>query len=387
LADAHLSSSAAPSAAWAPRFLKLFFGIVFAVALIVALVNLAAFSLMIQPRNLTLVQLLDGWGRTYKPILHDTVKPEVVVFGASWARDSFDADELSNLLGKRAFNHAVTGGQPYENRRFIESALIANPAIETIILPVDSQLVRPNAIRFNYGFDEAILNVDANGQRNPYVTARRAYAVTLSGAAVGINLDLFRTMARLSLGATKEGIAPSYQRRNFAGDRSLPPRVPVARADVDRALARAGERPDPRPFAEMAAVLAAVCTREMTVHFYFTPHLLSVRGTSSLEVKLATLSYLKERAPTCRARLTLTDFDYPNAVTLEDQTNKGLSLFFRPDGHPRATVGTLIAARLADKPMPAWAPAALASEFGVDLLKHPDPVGWLAERARAAAVP
>ena len=74
-------------------------------------------------------------------------------------------------------------------------------------------------------------------------------------------------------------------------------------------------------------------------------------------------------------------------MTLEDQTNKGLSLFFRPDGHPRATVGTLIAARLADKPMPTWAPASLTGEFGVDLLKHRDPVGWLAARARAVAVP
>jgi hypothetical protein len=109
---------------------------------------------------------------------------------------------------------------------------------------------------------------------------------------------------------------------------------------------------------------------------------MSLEGTATIATKLEVLAVLRARTPACKATLSLYDFDYPNAVTLEDRSNPGLSRYWRPDGHPRPTVGELMAARMFGKPLPAWAPADLVSEWGVELLRNPGAVEWLAERAR-----
>ncbi|MCC6918748.1 MAG: hypothetical protein IT548_06055 [Alphaproteobacteria bacterium] len=371
-----------PSPAWAPRFLKIAAAIVAGAALLVAAINLVAFHFITQPAYATIAQLLDGYGRTYKPILHDTLQPKVVAFGASWVRDSFDAEVLSAQLGKPAFNHAVSGGQPYENRRFLESALAANPNIDTVILNVDSFLLRPHGIRFGYGFDESLLNVAPDGTPNRTVALSRAYAVTLSGAAIGANIDLLRTIVRLGSGETKEDVAPSYERRNFATARIRHPREPATTAMIDEAVAAFGAPVDERPFAELERALDAVCSRDITVALFFVPHLMSSEGSATIREKLAALAVLRARAPACRAKLSLYDFDYPNAVTLEDRTNPGLSLYWRPDGHPRPTVGQLMAARMFGTPFPAGTAPELPAEWGVELLRNPAAVDWLVQRAR-----
>lgn len=374
--------SAERTAPWAPRYLKIAGILVAVVTTVVVAINLVAFHFIQQPAYATIAQLLDGWGRNYKPILHDTLKPQVVAFGASWVRDSFDAEELSAQLGKPAFNHAVSGGQPYENRRFLESALAGNPNIDTVLLNVDSFILRPHAIRFGYGFDESILNVEPDGTPNRWVDLRRAYAVTLSGAAIGVNLDLFMNIIRLNSGETKQDIAPSYQQRNFATARVRKPREATTQAMIDAGVARFGGAIDERPFAELEAALDAVCARALTVKWYVVPHLMSLEGTITIDRKLDVLTVLRRRVPSCRASMSFYDFDYPNAVTMEDRTNPGLSLYWRPDGHPRPTVGALMAARMFDLPLPDPAPPALKDEWGTELLHNPGAVEWLVERAK-----
>ena len=93
----------------AHRFLWIFGSCVLLIASVVASVNLLAYRYMLSDDNQAIVQLLSGWGRIYKPILYDEIKPEIAVFGASWARDAFDPLETSRLLGRRVFNHGGSG--------------------------------------------------------------------------------------------------------------------------------------------------------------------------------------------------------------------------------------------------------------------------------------
>ena len=82
------------------------------------------------------------------------------------------------------------------------------------------------------------------------------------------------------------------------------------------------------------------------------------------------------------ARISYFDFSYPNAVTLEGVlTPVTSSEYYRPDGHPRPTMGVLMAARMFDREFPPATPAVLEQDFGVDLLAHEDAEGWLLERA------
>ena len=76
----------------ARRFLWIFALVVLLAASAVAAINLVAYRFMLRDDNQAIVQLLSGWGRMYKPILYDEIRPEVAVYGASWARDAFDPE-------------------------------------------------------------------------------------------------------------------------------------------------------------------------------------------------------------------------------------------------------------------------------------------------------
>ncbi|MFY8018122.1 MAG: hypothetical protein ACOVN9_08405, partial [Inhella sp.] len=100
-------------------------------------INGTAFFVIAAPENQRILQNNVGWERTYKPMIHDRLRPEVAVFGASWARDAFDYEEITEILGRPFFNHAVSGGQPYENRRFLQSAL-AEGNLQVVLLNLNS---------------------------------------------------------------------------------------------------------------------------------------------------------------------------------------------------------------------------------------------------------
>jgi len=119
------------------RFVRIFAWCVSVIAVIVACVNLVAYSFMLRDDNQTIVQLLAGWGRMYKPILYDEAKPNVAVYGASWARDAFDPVATSRVIGLKLFNHAVSGGTAYETRRFADSSL-DNPDLQAAIINLNT---------------------------------------------------------------------------------------------------------------------------------------------------------------------------------------------------------------------------------------------------------
>jgi hypothetical protein len=134
------------------------FGITVSVLfLLVAGFNLYIFKVIAAPGNQRILQNNVGWERSYKPILFDELKPKVAVFGASWARDAFDYEEMSKFFGREFFNFAASGAQPYENLRFLQSALAAG-TLDTVILNLDSFSAYQRRPPTQYGFNEDILS-------------------------------------------------------------------------------------------------------------------------------------------------------------------------------------------------------------------------------------
>jgi len=119
------------------------------------------------------------------------------------------------------------------------------------------------------------------------------------------------------------------------------------------------------------------------VYGYFTPsHARQQSCDVMAREELAALELLRTKQSSCQARIHLFDFAYPNAVTLEGvMTPVTASRYYRPDGHPRPTMGLLMAARMFQREFPPDTVNLIKQDFGVDLMAHADAEGWLLERA------
>ena len=369
----------------ASRFLRLFAACVLVTVTLVAAVNLVAYRYMLNQNNQTIVQLLSGWGRIYKPILYDEINPAISVFGASWARDAFDPVETGRLLGQTLFNHAVSGGTAYETRRFADSSL-DNPNLEAAIVNLNNFYGEESVAQFRYGFDESILNVDSEGVANRWVGLSRAYSLALGGWAVGANIELISAIRARDRGDSNSDYLESYQhadltRRNMKQTRERIFPTP----DQQREPLLQVEKPEPDPvqLQELGFLLDGFCDRGVDIYTYYTPtHARKQSCDLSAKRELTTLSLLRRKQASCNARISYFNFAYPNAVTLEGVLSPVTSsLYYRADGHPRPTVGLLMAARMLEREFPAGTPVMLEQDFGVDLLTHEDAEGWLLERA------
>ena len=374
------------SLALARRFLGIFSVMVLLVALVVSTVNLVAYRYMLRDANQDIVQLLAGWGRMYKPILYDEIRPNVAVFGASWARDGFDPIETSRLIGRKLFNHAVSGGTAYETRRFGDAAL-DNPELEAAIINLDTFYRSELVARTRYGFDESILDVDPDGNPNSWVGLRRAYSLALTGWAAGANLKLISTIRARDGGAARPDYLRAYEQADhtrrssvkLAGERIFPepgsvPRQPGA------------DSPDQFQIlepTELEMMIDRFCDGGIDIYAYFTPsHVRQQSCDPNAGEELAALELLRSKQSSCSAKISYFDFAYPNAVTLEGVlTPVTSSKYYRPDGHPRPTAGLLMVARMFERDFPPDTHAMLQQDFGVDLMSHPDAEGWLRERA------
>jgi len=367
------------------RFLIIFVVCVGLIATLVASVNLVAYRYMLSEDNQAIVQLLAGWGRTYKPILYDEVQPQVAAFGASWARDAFDPIETGHLLGRSVFNHGVSGGTGYETRRFGDSAL-NNPSLEVAIINLDTFYPDKAAARFRYGFDESILSVDSERQPNHFVELRRIYSLALGGWAVGANLKLISTIMARDRGVAKPDYLASYQQADLTRRRMEPVRkriFPEPGNEVDHTRSHPEAE---KPFfdqTELGIMIEGFCDNGVDVYAYFTPsHSLKKTCDLGASKELATLEFLKGRQENCAARIHYYNFSYPNAMTLEGVLSPvTASRYYRPDRHPRPDAGLAMAASMFGKPYPGDTMPQLTQDFGVDLMTHADPQGWLLNRA------
>jgi len=370
------------------RFLRIFTLVVVSVAVLVAAINRVAYRQMLVPENQTIVQLIDGWARVYKPILIDHFDPQVVVYGASWARDAFDPVTVGRLTGLHWFNHAVSGATPYETRRFVESS-VDDANLEAVILNLDT-ILRPDFdVRMKYGFDEALLDQDPDGRPTRWLAARREFAITLSGAAIGNNLEVLGALRARDAGADVSQYLDAYDRFDFKGReadierirRALPRLSGAAPPGEGPPLA---DLPEPPYAGEFGRMLDSLCRLNVDVYAYFTPGLV-VKGRQSrgLAATLHGLKLLRRHQPGCQARLHYYNFNYPNAVTLDGLQQAGrYSEYFRSDGHPRPTVGLLMAASMFGRPYPGGTPPPISADFGVDLLTVDDAEARLRDQAR-----
>lgn len=370
------------------RFLQLFVLVLVIAAALVAAFTRTMYRVMLAPENQTIVQLLDGWARVYKPILIDDSNPEVIVFGASWARDAFDPIAARRLTGKSWFNHAVSGATPYETRRFVESSMDATSAL-AVVLNLDTFLRSAERILRKRGFDEALLDTDPSGEPTRFLAIERMVATTFSWTAIGNSHEVLQAIRQRRAGVEQARYLDSYERFAYAGHDEDIGRL---RAALERPLTAAAGvagsstagQPEPQGIVELDRAVGLLCRRDLDVHAYITPSMiLSGDRGRGLAAALEALELLRKHQPGCRARLHFYNFNYPNAVTLDGIDRRGDSSdYFRPDGHPRPTIGLLIAARMFGTEFPEGTRQAIVEDFGTDLLASADAERRL--RAQAA---
>jgi hypothetical protein len=341
---------------------------------------------MLREANQDIVQLLAGWGRMYKPILFDEIRPNIAVYGASWARDAFDPITTGDLVGRRVFNHAVSGGTAYETRRFGDSSL-DNPELEAAVINLDTFFRDELAARNRYGFDESILDVDPEGHANRWVGLRRGYSLALTGWAAGANLELISSILQRDRGVSKPEYLRAYESADLTRRKKTmkEARKRIFPARGDSAKLATGE---PRQLLqaeppELLRMIDGFCGAGIDVYAYFTPtHARQMSCDTHATEELAALALLRRKQQSCGAKIRFFDFGYPNAVTLEGLfTSVESSEYYRPDNHPRPTVGLLMAARMFEAEFPAGTPQILRDDFGVDLMSHADPESWILQRA------
>lgn len=130
---------------------------------------------------------------------------------------------------------------------------------------------------------------------------------------------------------------------------------------------------------DLAAAVTALCDAKVDIHLYEAPYICGGDGT----VSLTGLALMQKLAKTCKSNITYHSFRYPNAVTMEGLVrDPAPSLFYRPDGHPRPSLGQMMVTRILNLEGSRGAPM-LPSDFGADLMAMPDAQAqsWIAERA------
>jgi len=257
------------------------------------------------------------------------------------------------------------------------------------VLNLDTVLRPTPAVKIKYGFDEALLDTDPSGRPTRLLAARRTFATTLSGAAIGNNLEMLHALRARDSGADVSVYIESYDHFDFAGHErdiaKLKKQLPQLAGPLPpEAAPPLSQLPVPPYAQELEKMLDGLCRLDIDIHAYFTPDLAAKasRGRGLAET-LHALELLRRRQHGCRARLHYYNFNYPNAVTLDGLAEaERYSRYFRSDGHPRPAVGVLMAARMFRRPFPDGTPAEISADFGVDLLAVDDAETRLRDQAR-----
>lgn len=356
------------------RFIRWMLTFLLIALLGVVVMNNLVFNMMKAPERVNTTQMIPGWGRIYKPIMYDELKPELVSFGYSWVRDIFDPELANKLTGKTFFNFGVSGASSFESYRFIQSSL-AYHVPERAFLDIRAFRDAPRARLMKHQFDERILHVNRDGSPNSTAPLFRWFKINTAGAALAFNLRFLEIEWALRNGSDRESLLPPYQRRDW-GSRSQEIAAYKKRITEPSTSNFSGQIPS---LEDLKKSVRLLCDAGVAVHVYDPPWPCSAPEAVALN-DLQTLTELKSE---CSANMTFHVFGYPNAVTMEGlATGIEKSTFYRPDGHPRPPVGQLVLTRILNLQGKAQA-ATLPNDFGEDLLAMPDANAkqWIKEKA------
>lgn len=349
------------------------------IAVIIGLNNLT-FHLVRQPQNVGTAQMIYGWARLYKPMIYDSVDATSVSFGYSWVRDIFDPVKAEALTGESFFNFGISGATSFESLRLIENMLYVHKP-KRVFLDLESFDDAPVASQVEQQFDERILYVNRDGSVNPNATLHRIIKINTSGAALGFNLAFLETLYKQRQGIPIEELLPSYQRRDWRDFAStvadMRTWLTVATTPVAGDQSR-GSSKMPK-LQDLTKAVTLLCAAGVDIHLYEAPYICGGDGTASR----AGLAVMRSLAKSCQSKITYHSFRYPNAVTVEGLVAPDRpSLFYRPDGHPRPSLGQLVLTRILGLEGRPDAPP-LPADFGTDLMAlSPEAAErWISERA------
>ena len=352
-------------------------GAVFALILVA---NNIVFQMIRSPQHIGTAQMIYGWARLYKPMIFDDVRPDLVSFGYSWVRDLFDPPRMEALTGKTFFNFGMSGATSFESLRLIQNMLAVHTP-KAALLDLRSFYDTPRDHLVESQFDERILHVNRDGSPNPQAGLYRLLKINTSGAALAFNYRFLVTHYAIASGEHREEVLPSYERRDWARARN---RIEETRTLISQPRAF-GEESDPRirgklSLHDLDASMGHLCEAGVDIKLFESP----IMCGYDMSQTLAALQLVRARAPTCKSKISFHVFRYPNAVTLEGLAKEpGLSMFYRPDSHPRPPLGEMIATRMLGLEGQPGAPL-LPKDFGANVaaMDNASATDWILTRGK-----
>lgn len=351
-----------------------------AVFALILLANNIVYQMIRSPQHIGTAQMIYGWARLYKPMIFDDVRPDLVSFGYSWVRDLFDPPRMEALTGQTFFNFGMSGATSFESLRLIQNMLAVHTP-KAALLDLRSFYDTPRDHLVESQFDERILHVNRDGSPNPNAGLYRFLKINTSGAALAFNYRFLTTHYAIESGEPREDVLPSYERRDWSKAQGR-----IAEMSKTLSTPRAfGEESDPRIRGELSlndldASIRHLCEAGVDVKLFESP----IMCGYDMRQTLAALKLVRERAPTCKSKISFHVFRYPNAVTLEGLAREpGLSMFYRPDSHPRPPLGEMIATRMLGLENNPGAPP-LPEDFGANVAAMDDAsaTDWILTRGR-----
>jgi hypothetical protein len=362
------------------RHFRRIMSLLLVVIVVIVVANNLTFYLIRSPKYVGMAQMIYGWARLYKPMIYDDVKPASISFGFSRVRDIFDPVKAEDLTGERFFNFGISGATSFESFRLVQNAL-AVYAPKRVFLNMESFRDAPRASMVELQFDERILYVKRDGSVNPTAKLNRIIKINTSGAALAFNFRFLKTLWAANNGAPLEDLLPSYERRDW---REMPDTI----ADMKRWMVKGGNpqeinsEPGGRylgTYKDLEASVGLLCEANVEINVYEEPYICGAGGADTKTV----LALLRNKAQSCKSKITYNVFRYPNAVSMEGVfATPGLSTFSRPDGHPRPPLGQMVLTRILNLEGTAGAPE-LPRDFGGDLMamSPTEAEAWIDKRA------
>tara|TARA_B100001059_G_scaffold101244_1_gene100992 strand:+ start:2138 stop:3322 length:1185 start_codon:yes stop_codon:yes gene_type:complete len=347
------------------KYTKLILMLLMIVITIIISFNIFTSSFIKTKENIAIAQMIPGWGRQYKPIMHDNLKPDAVAFGASWVRDAFDPVLSENIINLSFFNHGVSGATSYETKRFVESAA-QNKNLKHAYLNVESFYDNKEGIKKQHGFEESILNIDTNGDINKYVQINRLKNKFTTGASLAYNFRLIMAKIRLENGENIGAISPSYQSIDWSHHK--PDLEKLNQQIFTTKTFEIEQKIKNSTFYNLISSIKTLCKKNINVHVYETPHHALFKGCNSkYNNTLQIRKLLDPLRELCSDKLSYHSFLYPNSITLDGRKgDKKMSKFYRPDGHPTPYIGIHILRKIHNKNNNR---VDTLEDFGSDLMK------------------